>query len=201
MVYLPLALTVLCTLLISGTLLNLFVEIAFCPGMPVVRLNSFSVSSIAVSDLTLSARWDVNFTVYNPNFVSVFSLDEIQSFVLYSEDTALSVMATEGFRLGSREEKSFRLKFGTAGREDYQPLVEYTVLKEIKEEKRRGTLRFGTRMSMWASYRTKLFGRTRRVVLSSYCLNLNVGLIENGGAGVLLGDGPLDCSVLGMLVD
>ncbi|GKV29773.1 hypothetical protein SLEP1_g38671 [Rubroshorea leprosula] len=128
MVYLPLALTVLCTLLISGALLNLFVEIAFCPGMPVVRLNSLSVSGIAVSDLTLSARWDVNFTVYNPNFVSVFSLDEIQSFVLYSEDTALSVMAAEGFRLGSREEKSFRLKFGTAGREDYQPLVEYTVL-------------------------------------------------------------------------
>ncbi|GLT68698.1 hypothetical protein SLA2020_409060 [Shorea laevis] len=100
MVYLPLALTVLCTLLISGTLLNLFVEIALCPGTPVVRLNSHSVSGFAVSDLTLSARWDVNFTVYNPNFVSVFSLDEIESFVLYSEDGALSVMAAEGFRLG-----------------------------------------------------------------------------------------------------
>ncbi|GLT68701.1 hypothetical protein SLA2020_409080 [Shorea laevis] len=100
MVYLPLALTVLCTLLISGTLLNLFVEIAFCPGTPVVRLNSRVVSGFAVSDLMLSARWDVNFTVYNPNFVSVFSLDEIESFVLYSEDGALSVMAAEGFRLG-----------------------------------------------------------------------------------------------------
>ncbi|GKV29776.1 hypothetical protein SLEP1_g38675 [Rubroshorea leprosula] len=104
-------------------------------------------------------------------------------------------------RLGSRGEKSLRLKFGTTGREDDQPLVEYTVLKETKEEQRRGTVLFGTRMSMWASFRTGLFGWTKRVVLSSYCLNLNVGLIENVGVGVLVGDGPLDWSVLVMLVD
>lgn len=39
-----------------------------------------------------------------------------------------------------------------------QPIVEYPVLKEIDEERKStGTVRFGIRLSMWATYKTSYY--------------------------------------------
>ncbi|XP_021892440.1 uncharacterized protein LOC110810558 [Carica papaya] len=182
----------LATALVSIYSINLAMEISLFPKQPIFHITSLSLSNFTVSEKKLAAVWVVNVTVFNPSFALQVAIDEIESSILYKEDDPLSITSVNGFHLGLREKKDLRMKFATTGRE---PVVEYPVLREMGGEWRGGTVSFSLEMTMWSTYRTGLFGWSRRVYVNPYCLGLDVGFDD----GRLIGSGPKDCMVL-MLV-
>ncbi|TXG58151.1 hypothetical protein EZV62_015980 [Acer yangbiense] len=173
------------------------------PQTPVVKLNSLSVTNFTVSNTKLAANWVATFTVYNPSLAMKLSLDNIVSAVLFKENNALAIASVEGFGMDSRGENRVQMEFSTTGYEGDQPIVEYPVLREIEEDnKRRGTVRFSMIMNMRTTYKSAGYNWvawTRRFVMNSYCLDLNVGVVK--GNGSFIGGGSRQCEVILMLAD
>ncbi|KAK3226990.1 hypothetical protein Dsin_006852 [Dipteronia sinensis] len=200
---LPIITTLLLVILLSCSIF-IIMALWLRPQAPVVKLNSLSVTNFTVSNTKLAANWVANFTVYNPSLGMKLSLDNIVSSVLYKENTALAIASVEGFEMDSRGENSIQMEFSTTGYEGDQPIVEYSVLREIEEDKkRRGAVRFSMIMNMRTTYKSaghNWVAWTRRFVMNSYCLDLNVGVVKGNGS-FINGGGSRQCEVILMLAD
>lgn len=188
--------TTLFFLLLFTCTLFIVVEVCFIPRKPIFYLNSLSVANFTVSKTKLAGIWAADFTISNPNSAAEISFESIESTVLYKGNDALAITSSENFDVGFRGEKNVEMKFETSGYDGDQPIVEYPVLREIDEERKStGTVRFGIRLSMWATYKTSYYWGTwrRRVLTHSSCLNLNVGVFA--GNGSLIGDDKRYCHV------
>ncbi|XP_021892439.1 uncharacterized protein LOC110810557 [Carica papaya] len=175
-------------------------EFSVCPRQPTIRINSLSLSNFSVSETKLAAVWIANLTVFNPSIALRISIDEIESSILYREDNPLSITSVNGFHLGLREKKVMQIKFQTTGWEGDQPIVEYPVLREIGGDRRRGTVPFSLRMTMWGTNGGGLLRWSRPVLVNSYCSVLDVGMLAGTGKGTLTVDGPTNCLAM-MLLD
>ncbi|KAK2655413.1 hypothetical protein Ddye_008465 [Dipteronia dyeriana] len=199
---LPIITTLFLVILLSCSIF-IIMALWLAPQAPVVKLNSLSVTNFTVSNTKLAANWVANFTVCNPSLAMKLSLDSIVSAVLYQENNALAIASVEGFEMDSRGENSVQMEFSTTGYEGDQPIVEYPVLREIEEDKkRRGTVRFSMIMNMRTTYKSAGYNRvawTKRFVMNSYCLGLNVGVVK--GNGSFIGGGSRRCEVILMLAD
>lgn len=84
------------------------------------------------------------------------------------------------------------MKFATTGREDdRQPIVEYSLLREVEEEVRSGTVRFDVRMSIYGVYKSGWYWSKRAVIITLDCMDLDIASVGELIDGI--GGGPRDC--------
>ncbi|KAH0971759.1 hypothetical protein GBA52_023915 [Prunus armeniaca] len=72
-------------LLALGTFILLCVFVPTPTQTPKIQLHSLFVSKLNVSNTSLGARWDVAFTIDNPNMVSWVHFDQIEGSNLYKD--------------------------------------------------------------------------------------------------------------------
>jgi hypothetical protein len=160
----------------------------------VIRLNSFSVSDLNVSNSISGANWDAMLLFGNRHSYFEISIESFESFVYYYHQDALSCALVESIHLGPKKQKLVQIKFNASGcGGGEQPFVEERVLKEIKRDGDNGTLHLGLVLNFQASYRKGPWSWV--YWLKAKCTDLDV-LFETGpGAGMMIGEEPRACSV------
>ncbi|KAM0990137.1 hypothetical protein ACFX13_008798 [Malus domestica] len=133
-----------CALLLAlgtFTLLCVFMYTSIISEPPKIRIDSFFVSKLKVSNTSLGANWDVAFTIENRNLVSWVRFKCIEGSISY-EDNPLSKFPVEPFELGLKEHKSLRVKISTTVSHECQPAVKELVFEEIKRQHDDGATNF-----------------------------------------------------------
>ncbi|KAG6744969.1 hypothetical protein POTOM_051610 [Populus tomentosa] len=160
----------------------------------VIRLNSFSVSDLNVSNSISGANWDAMLLFGNRHSYFEISVEGFESFVYYYHQDALSCALVESIHLGPKKQKLVQIKFNASGcGGGEQPFVEERVLKEIKRDGDNGTLHLGLMLNFQASYRKGPWSWV--YWLKAKCTDLDVVFETGPGAGMMIGDEPRACSV------
>ncbi|WRX10503.1 hypothetical protein QQP08_002990 [Theobroma cacao] len=130
-------------------------------------------------------------------------MDQIEASILYKHDNALSLTSMDNFKLGFRERKDVYVKFVTTGNEGDQPIVEYPLLRVIEKDRRQGRVSFRMRFNAMTTYEIGWLGwRTRPVIMNPYSIDLDVVRYgRRGTASTIIGDSPMDGSLLMMVTD
>lgn len=178
-------------------LLGLLVLIIWLVLRP--RLPEFAVSSATVTGFNLSAQqqqlsasFDLNLTVYNPNHKMRINYERVTASVLYASDI-LSENSLAPFYQGTGETTVLRARLSAPG--EY---VDSDVVTGIESDRGRGdgAVRFRVRVLSWVRFRSGAW-RTRWHTLRVYCDDVRIGFRTgtNSTTGYLLGSAPKKCVV------
>ncbi|OMO63485.1 hypothetical protein COLO4_32398 [Corchorus olitorius] len=160
---------------------------------PQLPPDSFSVSNFHVSDSKLSATWELDLAFLSQGNGHEIQFSGIEGTIFY-KDIALAMTSWQPFGVGMKEQEKVHLKFVTSGYEGDQPIVENSVLREIKEEQNNGTVRFSMRINTFVAYQNwGLFWRSSNPGYDSYCWDLIVRFSPKTGTGKLFGGDQKEC--------
>lgn len=176
--------------IISGTIVFI-IWLVLRPRFPDFRVDSLSLSNFNLSSSPsslISAKWDVRFTVRNPNHKLSIFYDHINAYVFYKSES-LSDTTLPPFVQGTRNQTTLRASFATAS-----SYVDDWAVEGINgERKSHGTVNFNVRLLSRVRFKASWW-RARHRILSVYCGDLTVGISSNGAGGTLVG-GARECRV------
>ncbi|XP_057955296.1 NDR1/HIN1-like protein 10 [Malania oleifera] len=171
---------------IIGTIV-LIIWLVLRPRLPEFRVDSISATGFNFSVSQVTGKWDVAFTVTNPNKKISISYDNVESLFSYRL-TLLAVTAVPPFGQGTRVQTAFNASF--AAQSVY---VNERDANAMSADRRGGSVSFNVRVLSRVWFKTGAW-RPRRRLLRVWCEGLSVGFSSNGGAGKLVG-GPRECGV------
>ncbi|KAJ4823746.1 hypothetical protein Tsubulata_005568 [Turnera subulata] len=160
----------------------------------VIRLNSFRVSDLNVSNSVSGANWDATLLFGNRHQVFEISIQTFETFVCYNHQDALSCALVEPLHLGPKKQKLVHISFnatGCGGGE--QPFIEDIVLKQIKRDGDNGTLHVGLMLHLQVTFKKGPWSWVYE--LNPLCSGLDVRFMSGAGVGMITGDDPRPCSV------
>lgn len=158
------------------------------PRIPEFRVDSLSVSNLNLTNSLISGKWDLRFTVRNPNKKMTLYYDDVAAAVFY-DDVSLSDTTVPPFFQEKRAETARQASFATAG-----AYVDNRVFDQMnKERSRKDAIGFNVRMVARVRFRAGAW-RARRRFVRVYCKDLSVGVGSNNSSGTLLG-GARQCRV------
>ncbi|WMV55990.1 hypothetical protein MTR67_049375 [Solanum verrucosum] len=158
------------------------------PRIPEFRVDSLSVSNLNLTNSLISGKWDLRFTVRNPNKKMTLYYDDVAAAVFY-DDVSLSDTTVPPFFQEKRAETARQASFATAG-----AYVNNRAFDQMnKERSRKGAIGFNVRMVARVRFRAGAW-RARRRFVRVYCKDLSVEVGSNNSSGTLLG-GARQCRV------
>ncbi|OMO85259.1 hypothetical protein CCACVL1_10320 [Corchorus capsularis] len=161
---------------------------------PQLQHDSFSVLNFHVSNSKLSATWELDLAFLSQGNGYEIQFSGIEGTIFYKEDIALAMTSWKPFDVGMKEQEKVHLKFVTSGNEGDQPIVENSVLRQIKEEQNNGTIRFSMRINTFVAYQNLgSLGKSSKPGYDSYCWDLIVRFSPKTGTGNLFGGDQKEC--------
>ncbi|KAJ0111745.1 hypothetical protein Patl1_03643 [Pistacia atlantica] len=166
------------------------------PKLPVLFINSMSVSNLSTTNTSLRANWDINLTFKNSDRLWEIYLDYVDCIIFYQEDFSLagnhSVLGagTQPFKVKMMEENTMNVKLETGD----SVFSSNKVLSKINSDKTNGQVIFN--LSVRAKTRfegVSWLWWTEGGTIIYVCVDLNVGFKDEKGVGILIGEIPISC--------
>ncbi|XP_042475176.1 NDR1/HIN1-like protein 10 [Macadamia integrifolia] len=157
------------------------------PRVPEFQLDSASVSSFNVSSSDLTANWDLNFTVRNPNKKLTVFYSNFRGVIFYDR-MQLAETSLPPFEQGKRNQTTVRAKFAASS-----TYVDDNLAKSLATDRSQGAVSFNVRLVTWVKFKTGWW-RTRMHWMSVHCSDVRISFKSNSGVGSLTG-GPRGCDV------
>ncbi|XWS73848.1 hypothetical protein CRYUN_Cryun02cG0164400 [Craigia yunnanensis] len=169
-------------LIIFGTILLIF-WLVLRPKLPDFSIQSLSLSNFNASNQRVSATWNAQFQVSNPNKKLSISYGYVVSSVFH-KDYLLTETRIGPFVQGTRNVITVEASYSVV-----DSFVEGKVVDEMNGERTRGEIKFNVRVLTDVAFR---YGgwRGRRRVLRVWCNDVTL----TGSSGKMTG-GPKKCSV------
>ncbi|KAA8549938.1 hypothetical protein F0562_001622 [Nyssa sinensis] len=178
---------IIAAFIITGTV-GFITWVVLRPRLPEFRVDSVSLSNFNISSSSLiSGKWDVRFTVRNPNHKITLYYDRIEASVYYRSEL-LSETTVPPIVQGTKNETAARATFAASS-----AYVEGSVVNGINQDRARGTVGFSVGMVTSVRFKAGEWWARRRF-LRVYCRDLTVGITLNNSGGTLVG-GPKQCGV------
>lgn len=180
-------------LFIGTSLMSLITWLVFGSDIPAFHVESLNMPVVNITNSTvLTAKWDANVTVKNPNKKLEIHFENIETNLLY-KDYLLDTSFVEPFQLAVSENKTFLPTFETR---DYSKNVAAALLvKEMGEEGGNAVVVFDMAISTTAAYRSESAWK-KKVSLRILCVDLEVVFPKGiSGGGAWRGDNLKDCYV------
>lgn len=161
------------------------------PRVPEFRVDSLSLATFNVSSSppSVSGKWAVGFSVYNPNKKMRLVYDELLSDVYYKSEL-LSETRIPPFAQGKKNQTALNATFSAAN-----SYVDGRVVSSINGDRTRGTVSFDVGVRGRVGFRTGWW-RMRRRFLRVFCENVAVSVSSSGGGSGKMAGGPRGCRVV-----
>ncbi|GAV57321.1 hypothetical protein CFOL_v3_00859 [Cephalotus follicularis] len=160
----------------------------------VLKLHSFSLSNLSVSNSLSTASWDTSFLFANQDSTFEIVIERYESLLFYiNQSDALSCAPVEPIHLGTKRQKLVQIKFNSTACAGEQPYIGDHMLEEIRRDGEEGTLNFKLSMDLLVMYQRGLLGWHYH--LKPDCGDLHVKFVAATGNGGLIGDGTKACLV------
>lgn len=157
------------------------------PRTPEFRVDSLSATSFNLSSSSVTGRWDVGFTITNPNKKMSVSYDRVES-SLYYHWAFLAASPLPPFRQPTRNRTAVSASFAASA-----AYIDPPVADGLSADRSLGSVRFAVRLLARVSFRAGAW-RPRRRLLRVLCRDLVVNFPANSSAGKLAG-GSRECWV------
>lgn len=162
------------------------------PELPVFHLDGFSVSNFNASWPTLTADWEANITVRNPNSkIKVYS-DQIHNIILYGEDK-LCTSVSPPIYLDIHQSTGDNLKLAANSTDAI--MAGKLVVDKMAAERNKGTVNFNLRMGYWTTFKSGTW-YVRKVILKVYCEQIKVAFVGASGNGKASAESLGDCLIV-----
>ncbi|URE38653.1 Late embryogenesis abundant protein [Musa troglodytarum] len=176
-------------------LVTLIVWLVLRPRLPEFTVSSATVSgfNFSTSQQLLSADFDLNLTVHNPNSKMGIYYDHVTAVVLYDSD-ALVETSLAPFYQAKGAATALRARLVAVGM-----YVDSNIVKGINSDRGRGdgAVHFQVRVSAWVRFKPGAW-KTRWHMMRVYCDDVPIGLRNGTSAaatGYLVGSTPKKCVV------
>ncbi|XVF69242.1 hypothetical protein PTKIN_Ptkin11bG0065400 [Pterospermum kingtungense] len=170
-------------LLIIFGVIFLIIWIVMRPHLPDFSLQSFSVSNFNASNQRVSATWNAQFQVSNPNKKLSISYGDIESFIFHKDDFLAET------RIGPLSQGTRDVSTVDASYSVVNSFVDGKVVDAMNAEKSSGEIKFNVKVESAVAFRYGGWSGRRRV-LRVWCNNVAL----SGSSGKMTG-GPKKCSV------
>ncbi|GMH11138.1 hypothetical protein Nepgr_012979 [Nepenthes gracilis] len=159
------------------------------PRLPEFRVDSLSVSQFKLSSSPsqISGKWDVLFTVSNPNTKMHVYYDAIDAFLYYKSEL-LAQNQLVPFDQGTKSQTNVSTELVAAS-----AYVDGKVVSAINSDRSHGSVNFNVKLLAIVRFKAGAW-RARKRWLKVYCDNLTVGVSSNDAKGTLTG-GSRKCDV------
>lgn len=175
------------SLIISMCMVSLVIWFLFGTEIPEFTVGSFTVSNLNVTDSMITANWDVNVTVFNPNTDLKVNFSNVMAAIFY-KNFPLSISAIEPCYLQGTRLHDFQIRL-----DNEKAIGKPRLVEEINKGKSGGILYLSARMSLGAKFQSNSVWR--KETLRVFCENLKVSFAPTGGNGTLTGDSLTDCLI------
>ncbi|XP_010262978.1 PREDICTED: protein YLS9-like [Nelumbo nucifera] len=177
----------LCSVVFAMLLFSYITWLVFQPELPEFRIDSFSVPTFKISNLELTAKWEVAMSANNPNKNMALMYDGLNTGLMYGSSILTSVLLTP-FYLEKMNHTALQAKMVV-----YSENMKGFLVEKMAMDRSRGFMNFNLKMTAMATFMAgSWMSKTRAVTV--YCENLNVEFSATTGMGTLMG-GPRHCLV------
>ncbi|KAL2503127.1 hydroxyproline-rich glycoprotein family protein [Forsythia ovata] len=174
-------------LIFGASLLSLLLWVLFGSDVPIFEIQTFSIPSFNFTGSTLKASWEAGLNVINPNHKLDISFEQTESSLVYNNyiiDTSL----VDSFQVERDEETTMDTGFFVPAFDDeYYNTTGSPWVKDMQEERRKGSLAFELRIITTATFMAGDFWR-RQTALKVVCIDLKVDFPATTGGGTWNGD-------------
>jgi len=174
-------------LIFGAVLLSLLLWFLFGSDVPSFEIQMFSIPNFNFTDTKLKANWEVRLNIKNPNRKLDISFDQTEGSLVYKNfivDTSL----VDSFQVERREEMDMDTDFYAPASDDtYYSTTEAPWVKDMLEERRKGSMVFEVRIIATATFMAGEFWR-RQTTLKVVCVELKVDFPAPTGGGTWNGD-------------
>ncbi|KAJ7971660.1 Late embryogenesis abundant (LEA) hydroxyproline-rich glycoprotein family [Quillaja saponaria] len=173
--------------------ISLMLSLVLHPQLPNFKVDALFVSNLNTSNSNLTANWDANITVENPNKKLKAYFTNVQTNMYHNEDI-VSVIYASPFELDTKQTTVVNVKLTT--NPSNQVMVARWVVDEMAKERGTGTVTFNLRMQLRSEFKSGELS-SRGVVLRVFCEDLEVQFQGTTGNGALNYNGgkSKDCIV------
>ncbi|XP_024016037.1 NDR1/HIN1-like protein 10 [Eutrema salsugineum] len=170
---------ILVFLLILGLISFIFILVVR-PQLPVVFINSLSVSNFNVSNNQVTGNWDLQLQFRNPNSKMALHYDSVFCTLYYGRES-LSDTRLQPFDQGTEDQTPINATLAVSG-----TYVDGKLADSIgKERASKGNVEFNLRVFSTVTSRYGVYRRRRYVTM--YCDDVAVGVPANSSSGKMIG--------------
>ncbi|CAA2966397.1 Hypothetical predicted protein [Olea europaea subsp. europaea] len=174
-------------LIFGAVLLSLLLWFLVGSEFPSYEIQKFSIPIFNFTDTKLKANWEATLNIKNPNRKLDISFDQTESSLVYKNfivDTSLA----DSFQVERTEEMDMDTDFFVPASDDtYYSTTDAPWVKDMIEERRKGSMVFEVRIIATATFMAGEFWR-KQTTLHVVCVELKVDFPTPTGGGVWNGD-------------
>ncbi|KAL2481728.1 hydroxyproline-rich glycoprotein family protein [Abeliophyllum distichum] len=175
-------------LIFGASLLSLLLWVLFGSDVPNFQIQTFSIPSFNLTGSTLKANWAAGLTLINPNHKLDICFEQTESSLVYKNyiiDTSL----VDSFQVEKNQEMTMDIGFSVpAFNDEYYNTTGAPWVKDMQEERRKGSLVFEMRIITSATFLAGDFFWRRQTDLKVVCVELKVDFPATTGGGTWNGD-------------
>ncbi|CAA2993077.1 Hypothetical predicted protein [Olea europaea subsp. europaea] len=174
-------------LIFGACLLGLLLWFLFSSDVPHFEIQTFSIPNFNFTKSALNANWEAGLNLKNPNTKLVISFDQTESSLVY-KNFILDTYLFDSFQVERTEEIHMDTDFFVPASDDtYYNTTEAPWVKDMIEERRKGSMVFEVRIITTATFIAGEFWR-RQITLEVACVDLKVDFPAPTGGGTWNGD-------------
>ncbi|KAL3536037.1 hypothetical protein ACH5RR_004498 [Cinchona calisaya] len=175
------------TLIVCMCMVSLVIWFLFGTESPEFNVASLAVSNLNVSESVITANWDVNVTVFNPNTDLKVNFTSVKASIFY-KNYPLAMSAIEPFYLQGTHLHKFQIRL-----DNEKAMAKPLLVEEINRSQRGGVLYLSVRMSLGAKFQSNSIWR--KETLRVFCDDLKLNFPPTGANGIMAEDLRTECLV------